>query len=119
MHFELLEVHRAPADLVSARVGDITFTGAVIDWRSLTRPDRAFVLDQIDDAARAWVGELDGVVGLRITDESGSPHLELRAEDGPWRAAPALKTLPRAAQDEIDAALDAALESVHALLIIT
>lgn len=127
MHFEALHVQRTPKPTVlSASIGDEVYTGAQAQWDRLTRADRRWVHDTLDDALTAWIGPTRAAetTAWRITgpahDDDPTPYaLTWRdtSEDAPHHA-PAWDALDPDAQRRISDALDAILEAIHALLII-
>lgn len=125
MHFETLHVQRIPTPAVlSASIGDEVYSGAQAQWDRLTRGDQRWVHDTLDDALSAWLGPAHALTASawRLTgpDRADAPaaYALTWASADTSHDAPPWDTLDPDAQRRVLDALDAVLETVHALLII-
>lgn len=117
MHFERLHATPSGRDILEVLVGDEVFTGAQVDLKGLTRPDRIWFFEQLTEAVAAWTGESAPPGALKIEGSALEHRLEVDHGQG-WTQAPALSQLDPEARRRIQETLDALLATLNPLLLI-
>ncbi len=123
MWFERLLLREPEGVIEEAQVGDTVFTGASVQWDTLTRAERAWVVEQLRAARAAWCPTPPPeAVGWRLEGQRqgrvAALSLAWCGEDGAWRPASPWAELGADAQARVSQHLQDALEAVYALLVI-
>lgn len=121
-HFEALEVDLQHNKVLDARVGDVVFSGATVQWGAFGRADTAWLFQRLEvvfcefgvgsDATRCRLrGQLDD-------DDAVSYLLEWRRGDNPWQRCASWPDLDDARKARCLNELSEVLQAIHGLLII-
>jgi len=121
LHFEWLEVDLERQEIIEARVGDVVYSGATVQWSGFGRADRGWFFKRLPAIFGLWAPDVDAerwrLTGQLDDGDKIAYHLE-RFDGEAWRPLQQWHHLSETDRLGLLAELEELLAAVHGLLVI-